>query len=82
MTGTITAEQVEATVLAGLAELGAPREALTRDTSLDALDLDSLDIVELAQIVEDAHGVALRHGDVERVLTVGDAIDLFVARRP
>jgi acyl carrier protein len=82
MTGTITAEQVEATVLAGLAQLGAPPEALTPDTSLDALDLDSLDIVELAQIVEDAHGVALRHGDVERVLTVGDTIDLFVARLP
>ena len=36
------------------------RDELTREATLESLDVDSLDLVELAQIVEDEFGVELR----------------------
>ena len=42
--------------------------------------MDSLDLVELAQIVEDDYGVELADSDLDKLETVGDAIDLIAAR--
>jgi acyl carrier protein len=76
-----TAETVERVILDGLTQLGAEGEPSRRATFED-LDVDSLDLVELAQIVEDEFGVELQGEDVKDLHTVGEVIDLVVARAP
>jgi acyl carrier protein len=75
----VTPEAVEKTIFAGVEEIGAEGE-VSRDAQFEELDLDSLDLVELAQIVEDEFGVELDGDAVKDVKTVGDVIDLVVAR--
>ncbi len=76
----VSPENVEQTIYDGLVELGTERDQLSREASLEDLDIDSLDLVELAQIVEDEYGVELRGDDVKDVKTVGEVIDLVVAK--
>jgi acyl carrier protein len=76
----VTPENVETTIYDGLVELGTERDDLSRDATLESLDIDSLDLVELAQIVEDEYGVELRGDDVKDVKTVGQVIDLVVTK--
>jgi acyl carrier protein len=76
----VSPENVEKTIFDGLVELGTERDQLARDASLEDLDVDSLDLVELAQIVEDEYGVELKGDDVKDVKTVGEVIDLVVAK--
>ena len=75
----VTPQAVEKVIFAGVEEIGAEGE-ITRDAQFEDLDLDSLDLVELAQIVEDEFGVELDGNSVKDVKTVGDVIDLVVAR--
>ena len=76
----VSTENVEKTIYDGLVELGTERDDLSREATLEALDVDSLDLVELAQIVEDEYGVELKGDDVKDVKSVGDVIDLVVAK--
>lgn len=75
-----TSESVEKVIFDGLAEVGAERDQITREATFEALDVDSLDIVELAQIVEEEFGVALEGDDVKDLKSVGEVIDLVVAK--
>jgi acyl carrier protein len=76
----VSTENVEKTIYDGLVELGTERDDLSREATLESLDVDSLDLVELAQIVEDEYGVELKGDDVKDVKTVGEVIDLVVAK--
>ena len=76
----VSTENVEKTIYDGLVELGTERDDLSREATLESLDVDSLDLVELAQIVEDEYGVQLKGDDVKDVKTVGEVIDLVVAK--
>ncbi|MFN8163505.1 MAG: phosphopantetheine-binding protein [Solirubrobacterales bacterium] len=76
----VSPENVEAKIYDGLVELGTERDLLSREATLEDLDVDSLDLVELAQIVEDEFGVELRGDDVKDVKTVGEVIDLVVTK--
>ena len=76
----VSSESVEKTIYDGLVELGTERDALSREATLEDLDVDSLDLVELAQIVEDEYGVELKGDDVKDVKTVGEVIDLVVGK--
>lgn len=76
----VSTDNVEKTIYDGLVELGTERDDLSREATLESLDIDSLDLVELAQIVEDEYGVELKGDDVKDVKTVGDVIDLVVAK--
>jgi acyl carrier protein len=76
----VTPEAVEARVVEALASFGPDADQITRDATFEELDIDSLDLVELAQIVEDDYGVELKGDDMKGLKTVGDAIDLVVAR--
>ncbi|MBK5232419.1 MAG: acyl carrier protein [Thermoleophilia bacterium] len=67
-------------IVEGLAEVGADPDLINRDATFDSLDVDSLDLVELAQIVEDEFGVELVGDDVQNLKTVGDVIDMVVAK--
>ena len=71
---------VEATVVDALETFGAERADINREATMESLDIDSLDLAELSQIVEEKYGVALKGSDAERLKTVGDAIDLIVER--
>ena len=77
---TATAEQIEERVRDAISTFGPERDEVTRDATFEALDIDSLDLVELAQIVEDDYGVELKGDDMKNLKSVGDAIELVVAR--
>lgn len=77
---TATPAAVEARIVEALASFGPDADQVTRTATFEELDIDSLDLVELAQIVEDEWGVELKGDDMKSLKTVGDAIDLVVAR--
>jgi acyl carrier protein len=76
----VTTQQVESRVVETLASFGPEADQITRDSTFDELDIDSLDLVELAQVVEDEYGVVLKGEDMKELHTVGDAIDLIVSK--
>ena len=80
MSETVSKEQVQKTVFAALEEFGADPGEISLEAELEAIDIDSLDLVELAQIVEDEYGVELKGEDVEGIKTVGQAVDLIASR--
>ena len=53
---------------------------LSRDATLEAVDVDSLDLVELTQLVEETYEIDLENADFKKIKTVGDVVDLVVAR--
>ena len=77
---TITRDVVQTRVFAALEEFGAEPDEITLEATFEALDVDSLDLVELGQIVEDRYGVKLEGDDLKDMRTVGDAIDLVASR--
>jgi acyl carrier protein len=79
MTTKVENGQVEKVIFEGLAEVGAEGE-ISREAEFEALDVDSLDLVELAQIVEDEFGVLVEGDDLKGITTVGQVIDLVVAK--
>lgn len=54
--------------------------AATMDTTWEELDVDSLDLVELVQSLEDEYGVRIEDEQLKGVKTVGDAVRLVVAQ--
>jgi acyl carrier protein len=80
MSTTTDQSTVEATVFKALETFGAEPSEIKREASFAELDVDSLDLAELSQIVEDEYGVKFNSSDVENLKTVGDAVDLIVAR--
>ena len=80
MPATVTKQDAERIVFNGLAEVGAEEDSISREATFEDLDVDSLDLVEVAQVVEDELGVELRADDVKELRTVGDAIDAIVAK--
>ena len=80
MATAVTPEAVEKTVFGALPQFGVDESQITRDATFEELDVDSLDLAELSQIIEDEYGIALKGDDVGKIKTVGDAIDLVVAK--
>ena len=75
-----TPEAVETRIVEALASFGPDADQVTREATFEELDIDSLDLVELAQVVEDEYGVVLKGEDMKDLKTVGDAVDLIVQR--
>jgi acyl carrier protein len=65
-------EQVEAT--------GAGREQISGSATLEALGLDSLDVVELSQGVKKQMGIAVNPKDFVEAVTISDAVAVICAR--
>ena len=57
------------------------RRQITAEATFEALDIDSLDLAELSQIVHERFGVELKGSDVAEVKTVEDAIELIARAR-
>ena len=78
---TVTSEeQIEQLVVESLQTFGAEPDLVTREATFEALDIDSLDLAELSQIVHEHYGVELKGSDVADVKTVDDAIKLIASR--
>ena len=80
MATTTTPQDVEATVIENLVAFGADADAVARDATLEAIDVDSLDLVELTQVVEETYDIDLDGADFKNIKTVGDIVDLVIAR--
>jgi len=78
---TTTPTEIEITVIESLKTFGAKEEDITRDATWESIDVDSLDLAELAQVVEDEHGVKMEGDDMKQIKTVGDAIDFITEKK-
>lgn len=79
-TESATKEQIEKRVIEALVEFGEERENVTLEAKFTDLDIDSLDLVELAQIVEDEYGIEVNDADLDKIETVADVVELVAAR--
>ena len=75
-----TKDQIQQRVIDALVEFGEERDSVTPQSRFADLDVDSLDLVELAQIVEDEYGIEVQDSDLDKVETVSDVVDLVAAR--
>ena len=80
MATTTTPQDIETTVIENLVSFGADPDVVSRDATLEEIDIDSLDLVELTQVVEESYGIDLDGADFKKVKTVGDMVDLVVDR--
>jgi acyl carrier protein len=80
MTQSNVTVDIEELVIETLKELAGEPDAVTRDATLEQIDVDSLDLAELSQVVEEKLGVTLKGSDVAEVTTVADAIELIQGR--
>jgi acyl carrier protein len=73
----VDGEQVRSEIVEELSEItGIEAASLTPDATLQDLDIDSLDLVEFKQVVEDRYEVLLERGDFAEVSTIGQALDV------
>lgn len=49
------------------------------DTTWEELDVDSLDLVELVQSLEDEYGIRIDDEQLKPIKTVGDAVRLVIS---
>ena len=80
MSTAVSQEQIEQVVMESLESFGADAGLITPEATLEALDIDSLDLAELSQIVQERFDVELKSADVADVKTVADAIRLIAER--
>jgi acyl carrier protein len=79
-TSTTDTATIQKVVFDALESFGAEPTEISLDATFEALDIDSLDVAELAQIVDEKFGVEIKSSDAERIKTVGDVVDLVAAR--
>jgi acyl carrier protein len=77
---TATKDQVQERVISALVEFGEEPENVKPDSRFEDLDIDSLDLVELAQVIEDEYKIEISDAEMEKIETVQDVVD-FVAQR-
>jgi acyl carrier protein len=76
----MTEEQVLELVRSKLDEIKVEdAQAATMDTTWEELDVDSLDLVELVQSLEDEYDVRIDDERLKPVKTVGDAVRLVIS---
>ncbi len=80
MPETVTREAIQARVFEALEEFGAEADEIKLEATFEALDVDSLDLVELGQIVQEEYGVEIKGEDMPSLKTVGNAVDLIADR--
>jgi acyl carrier protein len=76
----VTKEQVQERISEAIASFGPAREQVVPEATWGQLGLDSLHLVELADIASEEYGAEIKGEDFEEVSTVGEAVDLIYAR--
>jgi acyl carrier protein len=78
-----TAEEVRDAIVGCIAEFGEIEpDEVELSSSLETLDIDSLDLVEMGQILEERFKIVIEPDHMKDVATVGEAIDAVVALLP
>ena len=72
--------EIESRVTEALMDFDITREQISPAARLNALDLDSIDLVELTQVFKDEYGVEVPARDLASMETIGDIIQLIAAR--
>jgi acyl carrier protein len=80
MSTALTTEQIEKVVVESLETFGADPAQIEPQATFEALDIDSLDLAELSQIVHEQFGVELKGSDVAEIKTIDDALKLIAER--
>jgi len=75
-----TPQDVESTIIENLVTFGADPDVVSRDATLEAIDVDSLDFVELTQVIEETYDIDLEGADYKQIRTIGDVVDLVLER--
>ena len=73
-----TQEKVRARITDALVEFGADPDQLKPEATLEDLEIDSLDLFELGQILNQEFGIEVDPEDFENVVTLGDATDVLL----
>ena len=66
-------QQVATRILDALVEFGTDPKELRPEATLEELDIDSLDLFELGQILHQEFGIEVNPEDFEEVNTLGEA---------
>lgn len=74
----LTSDQVLDKVKETVPKFGVDADEVTLESTLEDLEMDSLDVVEIMQAIEDDLGVAVPDEDLEGMTTIGDAIAAVV----
>jgi len=80
MPTTITPEAVEKTITDALPQFGVEQSDISRNSTFEELDVDSLDLTEISQIIEEEYGVTIKGEDARNITTIGDAVDRVVKK--
>jgi acyl carrier protein len=72
---------VQERVISALVEFGEEPENVKPDSRFEDLDIDSLDLVELAQVIEDEYKIEVSDAEMEKITTVQDVVDFVSARQ-
>ncbi len=80
MSTTVTTEEIEQVVAEALESFGADPDQINAQATLESLDIDSLDLAELSQIVHERFGAEMKSSDVAELKTVDDAVALIHSR--
>ena len=81
MAATATREEIEQRVFQALEEFGAEPDQIGPDAEFESMDVDSLDLVELAQVIEDEYKIEVTDADMDKIATVQDVVDFVAARQ-
>lgn len=74
----VTQEEVLNKIKEIVPKFGVDPEQVTNDSTLEDLDMDSLDVVEIMQAIEDEMGIRVPDEDLEDLSTIGDAVAAVV----
>ncbi|MGW2820954.1 acyl carrier protein [Streptomyces sp. NPDC001443] len=74
----VTAEAVHELLRTELVDLGIPEEIISAETTIDTLEIDSLDIADLMVTVKQRYGVDIRRAELAGV-TIGGLVDRVLA---
>jgi acyl carrier protein len=80
MSTAVTPQKVQDRIIEAIVSFGPEPDHVKLEARFEDLDVDSLDLAELAQIAEDEFRVRIESSDVEGLKTVGDAVELVSAR--
>lgn len=74
----VTNEEVLGKIKEVVPKFGVNPDDVTDSSTLEDLDMDSLDVVEIMQAIEDDLGIRVPDEDLEDLTTIGDAVAAVV----
>jgi acyl carrier protein len=74
----VTNEEVLNKIKEIVPKFGVNPDDVSDTSTLEDLDMDSLDVVEIMQAIEDDLGIRVPDEDLEDLTTIGDAVNAVV----